>query len=320
MDAHNGSPIHYFTPKEITEGQNEINQRIVAEGICEHLLGAIVEYLQTSIKGIAHQFHIDSKEFIHPKDNLQYSLGGVHGMRHNVQCPMLPSSIDKPVHCKVLKTSCLSVKFCEFYNGSIPAIPSSSSHDAKREVFLKTFALFSVLHDKGCSFSTQEASIENPDASEEDTVEDVQDFIDGIRYHDVRAPQPGSTCKGKILLRIQYLARQHHALPKEEKYLRFAGSEGTFNRIFIDTSFKRARGWEEFEIETWEDIKMRSVTCSRVFISSQSAEAHRIMFEKIFELVHEDTGHHVQFKYIHGNDIETVVADAHKGQAMGKIM
>ncbi|KIJ35226.1 hypothetical protein M422DRAFT_262607 [Sphaerobolus stellatus SS14] len=554
------SPVHYFTPKEISQGKNEVTSHTVAVGISTYPLNVVVEYLETSVKGIAHQFQVNPEpdKFLHPKENLQYSLGGTHGMSNRVQCRMLPSNTGSgQVPCKVLRTQCLSIKYCEFYDAtstSDASILQSTSHEAECEDFLKTLALFAVLQEKGCCFSdTDTLSMELDDSGDFS-----EDIIDGVRYHDVRSPERGSLCKGEIglyynsngapflacknfsayhrahfhlrrldeydieyltalfrnditevarhetnakdlgygplipctfvascreqkqlcinlhrdfagrlrrgelLLKeecpvrfimyqpwdlancpyvliysqgdhnhsdprptktplairqpleqwlqsldwqladatprrillnpefmgnlrdflngkhaynpslsalhpslenkdhvqrfilelrhliypngtgfegVKCLAKQHEMLPKEEQYLRFAGTvqiprERPFHlvicmsaamsrllvkarRISIDTSFKRAVGWEEFEIETWDDIKMHSVTCSRVFISSQSAEAHQILFSKIFEIANADTAEKVCFRYIHGQGIETVVADAHKGQALG---
>ena len=108
-------------------------------------------------------------------------------------------------------------------------------------------------------------------------------------------------------------------------------------RFSIDTSFKRLHGWEEFEIETWDNEHLRcksstknmstcshflyiAVVSARAFITSQSAEAHLILFRKIFEIATQDTKIPVQFLHIHGSGFEVIVADGHKGQALGKLV
>ncbi|KIJ42824.1 hypothetical protein M422DRAFT_253914 [Sphaerobolus stellatus SS14] len=87
-------------------------------------------------------------------------------------------------------------------------------------------------------------------------------------------------------------------------------------RPSMDTSFKRIHGWQEFESEAWFAEYARSVVVCRAFTSSQSAEAHRILFQRIFEIVEADTGQQVQFRHIHGSGWDTVIGDEHRGQAL----
>ncbi|KAF8590401.1 hypothetical protein K439DRAFT_1510988, partial [Ramaria rubella] len=97
-------------------------------------------------------------------------------------------------------------------------------------------------------------------------------------------------------------------------------------RPTIDTSFKRADGFEEFESEAWFPDEMKSLThlfchqaivCAHVFMTSASAPAHLAMFKLMFKIAEGDTGVAVRFKHIHGSGYEVMVADAHKGQALG---
>ncbi|KAG1869710.1 hypothetical protein C8R48DRAFT_597246 [Suillus tomentosus] len=88
-------------------------------------------------------------------------------------------------------------------------------------------------------------------------------------------------------------------------------------RVSIDTSFKHLHGWQEFEIEAWDNNHMRSLTGARAFINLQSAQAHLVLFCRIFSITSEDTGTPVSFKHIHGSGYESVVADAHMGQGLG---
>jgi len=55
------------------------------------------------------------------------------------------------------------------------------------------------------------------------------------------------------------------------------------------------------------------------FTTSQSADAHVILFCQIFEIAEVDTGVPVQFSHIHGIGIESIVADGHRGQALGRL-
>lgn len=61
-----------------------------------------------------------------------------------------------------------------------------------------------------------------------------------------------------------------------------------------------------------------AVVGSRAFTTSQSALAHFELFKKIFEIASQDTGRPVCFKHIHGHGFEAWIADAHKGQGLGK--
>lgn len=56
---------------------------------------------------------------------------------------------------------------------------------------------------------------------------------------------------------------------------------------------------------------------ARAFTTSQSAKAHLILFQRIFEIAAADTGLSVSFNHIHGCGFETVIADSHKGQGLG---
>ncbi|KAG1788472.1 uncharacterized protein HD556DRAFT_1245206, partial [Suillus plorans] len=87
--------------------------------------------------------------------------------------------------------------------------------------------------------------------------------------------------------------------------------------LSIDTSFKRAQGWQEFEIESWDVDHMRSVVGARAFTTSQTAKAHVILFQRIFEIASTNTGLPIMFHHIHGTGFKTIIADSHKGQGLG---
>jgi len=110
-------------------------------------------------------------------------------------------------------------------------------------------------------------------------------------------------------------------------------------RPTIDTSFKRAQAYEEFEIEAWFPgaNKYKSFTtiqsqlislgtpsplaivCGCAFVTLTSGCAHLHLLHKIFEIAEEDTGKEVQFSYMHGEGIKTITADTHKGKALGEL-
>ncbi|KJA20386.1 hypothetical protein HYPSUDRAFT_1092632 [Hypholoma sublateritium FD-334 SS-4] len=143
-----------------------------------------------------------------------------------------------------------------------------------------------------------------------------------------------------IPLGALHLLQAQTVLPLKEKYLRCVEQHDIENNklfeliicmshamstqlmsavhISIDTSFKRVHGkWQEFEIETWDPIHMKSIVAARAFTTSQSSSEHLILFTRIFEIATEDTGQPVQFHHIHGAGFQTWIADAHKGQALG---
>lgn len=55
----------------------------------------------------------------------------------------------------------------------------------------------------------------------------------------------------------------------------------------------------------------------RAFTTSQSAEAHVILFQRIFDFATEDTKIPVRFNHIHGGGFLLWIGDAHMGQALG---
>ncbi|KAJ7834333.1 hypothetical protein B0H14DRAFT_2363848 [Mycena olivaceomarginata] len=160
----------------------------------------------------------------------------------------------------------------------------------------------------------------------------IRRYIDGLRK--VLFPD-GTGFEG-----AQLLAAEHRGLPEEEQYVRCAEkhtlADGkTFylvicmlrsmsallmrsKKLSLDTAFKRLNGkWQEFEMETWEVDHMKSIIGTRAFTTSQSAEAHLILFTRIFEIAHADTGVPCRFRHIHGEGFEIWITDAHKGQALG---
>ncbi|KAF8488095.1 hypothetical protein BU17DRAFT_59782, partial [Hysterangium stoloniferum] len=97
---------------------NKTTRQSYASALIEHPIGAIVEYPESGSQpkySVAHHFHINPKNFIHPKENIQYSLGDVHGSHENVTCYLLRDIHTKePVSCKQLKTRCKSY-FSEYF-------------------------------------------------------------------------------------------------------------------------------------------------------------------------------------------------------------
>ena len=55
-------------------------------------------------------------------------------------------------------------------------------------------------------------------------------------------------------------------------------------------------------------------------MNSQAAEAHFILFQRIFGIAEKDTGKEFRMRHIHGDGLDTVTADGHRGQAIGKLV
>ncbi|KAG8988603.1 hypothetical protein FRB90_002658, partial [Tulasnella sp. 427] len=145
----------------------------------------------------------------------------------------------------------------------------------------------------------------------------------------------GTDWAGARLLHSDHAQR----LSPEDQYLRFADelkiSSGESFRFAIcmfpaqsrllsrarwitcDTSYKRVKLYKEFGLEGWDERTHRSISYCRVFMTSESAEAHRLLFHQISRIVTQDTGTPLQFAYIHGQGIEVITADEGKGQALG---
>ena len=66
------------------------------------------------------------------------------------------------------------------------------------------------------------------------------------------------------------------------------------------------------------NIVYEAIVSTRAFTTSQSAEAHFILFSRIFDIARSNTGLSVKFHHIDGYGIQSVVADGHKGQGLGK--
>ncbi|KAF8523178.1 hypothetical protein BU17DRAFT_64069 [Hysterangium stoloniferum] len=121
----------------------------------------------------------------------------------------------------------------------------------------------------------------------------------------------------------KHVYNEHKLLPQDEVYVccietHEIQGEGTFQLVpSIDTSFKWLHNWQEFEVEAWFPEYSQSIVVTQAFTTSQSALAHKILFQCIFNIVEEDTGSKVKFRHIHGEGFDSVMADGHRGQALG---
>ncbi|KIJ39135.1 hypothetical protein M422DRAFT_258014 [Sphaerobolus stellatus SS14] len=124
---------------------------------------------------------------------------------------------------------------------------------------------------------------------------------------------------------ILTMVEENSLLPPEQVYVRSAEKidipgEGSFSLIIcmfkaMNTFFKRIHRWQEFKIEAWFPEYSWFVVIACAFTTSQSAKAHKVLFQRIFAIVEADTGQQVQFRHIHGTGWDTIIADEHRGQA-----
>lgn len=103
------SPI-FFSQSELLRDVGRVTLKSSVHGIVNHLRGAIIEYPISGTvddMAIAHIFPIDPLDFVHPKDNIQYSLGGQHSGQSSVSCFLLrDKDSGSPVKCKQTRYSC----------------------------------------------------------------------------------------------------------------------------------------------------------------------------------------------------------------------
>ncbi|KAF8577156.1 hypothetical protein K439DRAFT_1622297 [Ramaria rubella] len=210
--------LQYEAPKAIflTKEQNmpqefKLTRKSAVHAIIDHPVESIVEYPETgSLHGvaIAHIFAISPSQYIHPKDNLQYSLGDSKGGHKNIGCYLLKSRLcpGKPVPYYQTKVSCRSVKGCMFVgaelkpscdlNQTIQPRMAGFSPDAHREVFLKTLSIFVTVASKRCHAVESAIKDEYADIHEDSSI------IDKLSPpFDIHA-QLDPVCDGSIHLRM----------------------------------------------------------------------------------------------------------------------
>lgn len=59
------------------------------------------------------------------------------------------------------------------------------------------------------------------------------------------------------------------------------------------------------------------MTLLRVLTNREDAEGYRIMFEAVSNIVQTATGEGIQFRYLHGIGVKSIVADMDRGQMQG---
>ena len=62
-----------------------------------------------------------------------------------------------------------------------------------------------------------------------------------------------------------------------------------------------------------------ALTFVRIFTNVEMALAYQNLFEDLFNCIEKDTWKTFNFHHIHGKGLGCIIADQHKGQALGKI-
>lgn len=101
-----------FTVDERARRLDQVTRVGYATALLDHPEGAVLEYPESgkvSGESVAHRFTITPRSYIHPKENIQYSLGGIHGGNNDMKCYMLRDPVSgKPLQCSKIKYGCTS--------------------------------------------------------------------------------------------------------------------------------------------------------------------------------------------------------------------
>uniref|UniRef100_U9T548 Uncharacterized protein n=1 Tax=Rhizophagus irregularis (strain DAOM 181602 / DAOM 197198 / MUCL 43194) TaxID=747089 RepID=U9T548_RHIID len=88
--------------------------------------------------------------------------------------------------------------------------------------------------------------------------------------------------------------------------------------IEIDMAFKRIHGiTNEWEVTAYLPRVQKTLTFARIFTNIETAEAYQNLFEDLFGCIERDIGKTFNFHHIHGEGLGCIIADQHKGQALG---
>ncbi|KAF8510582.1 hypothetical protein BU17DRAFT_19401, partial [Hysterangium stoloniferum] len=82
LQKYNAPPSQLFSAEDILLKKNQVTRKSYADSFIYHPTGVIVEFPEAAavLKGsVAHFFPVNSENYIDPKENIQYSLGGQHG-------------------------------------------------------------------------------------------------------------------------------------------------------------------------------------------------------------------------------------------------
>ena len=97
------------TSSILLSGLFRLNRKSYIHGIIDHSLASVIEYPQSGAvtnEGVAHRFAVHPNGDLHPKDNIQYSLGDTRGQRKNVNCLVFSTAFGQPILSHLAKLSC----------------------------------------------------------------------------------------------------------------------------------------------------------------------------------------------------------------------
>lgn len=90
-----------------------------------------------------------------------------------------------------------------------------------------------------------------------------------------------------------------------------------------DIGFKRIVGFKEFELGGLDEDSSTSIVYCRIYVNRQTALAHQLIFQKIDDIVKEDTGENLRWRHLHSTNLTDPIGifqftvDQHGGQAKG---
>ncbi|EXX66266.1 hypothetical protein RirG_125470 [Rhizophagus irregularis DAOM 197198w] len=83
-------------------------------------------------------------------------------------------------------------------------------------------------------------------------------------------------------------------------------------------AFKRIHGiTNEWEVTAYLPRVQKTLTFARIFTNIETAEAYQNLLEDLFGCIERDIGKTFNFHHIHGEGLGCIIADQHKGQALG---
>ncbi|RGB22075.1 hypothetical protein C1646_776683 [Rhizophagus diaphanus] len=83
-------------------------------------------------------------------------------------------------------------------------------------------------------------------------------------------------------------------------------------------AFKRIHGiTNEWEVSVYSSQAQKTLTFARIFTNVETAEAYQNLFEDLFSCIERGIGESFNFHHIHKKGLGCIIADQHKGQALG---
>ncbi|KIJ44484.1 hypothetical protein M422DRAFT_252088 [Sphaerobolus stellatus SS14] len=199
-----------FTETEKEQRIKKANRKKGTHKFIFHPIGAVVEYPEagTSVdSSIARIFHIDPQNFVHPKNNVQYSWVS-HGGEENVRCYLLQNNGPLPgkyVKSRLFHARCAGVRGCQFYTATPAHVHLVGVQDAEQQVFTKTLAFFCTLQTNGCLFDTICGHSEETEEPEGEEASILYEMLADVCS---RSDTP-SRCKGKLVFKINSFGKTY---------------------------------------------------------------------------------------------------------------